>query len=52
MGAAAAARGEVRGDKPDSYVGAFLTLMDGVTYTGSQLSLDESMEETADDLEQ
>ena len=35
---------------PDAYVGAFLTLMDGVTYTGSQLNLDESMEETADDL--
>ena len=47
---AAADRGEVRGDKPDAYVGAFLTLMDGVTYTGSQLNLDESMEETADDL--
>ena len=47
---AAADRGEVRSDKPDAYVGAFLTLMDGVTYTGSQLNLDESMEETADDL--
>lgn len=47
---AAAARGEIRGDKPDAYVGAFLTLMDGVTYTGSRLNLNESMEETADDL--
>ncbi len=47
---AAAARGDVRSDKPDTYVGAFLSLMDGVTYTGSQLNLDESMEETADDL--
>ena len=47
---AAAARGEIRSDKPDSYIGAFLSLIDGVTYTGSQLNLAVSLEESGDEL--
>lgn len=48
--AEAVERGELRPVSPDLCVGAFLSLMDGVTYTGSQLSLTESMEENADEL--
>ena len=48
--AEAVTRGAPRPVSSALCVGAFVSLMDGVTYTGSQLTLTETMEENADEL--
>ena len=46
----ASERGEIRASAPDTWVGAFLSLMDGLTYFGTSNPQTQIMEEAADEL--